>query len=80
MTRPYYFGSARRAISAEAFAAGGAACEAAMACLRGKNLSGARVLYGQAAVHFKAAGAADKSAQCEKTIAWIDGYTMRKAG
>jgi hypothetical protein len=76
----YHFGQARRSLRADAYAAGGAACVAAMACIRGRDLDGARALYAQAAEHFKAAGADDKLAQCEKTIAWIDGFMTRKAG
>jgi hypothetical protein len=76
----YYFGTARRSLRSEAYAAGGAACVAAMSCLRAKDIDGAWALYAQAAEYFKAAASPDKVAQCEKTIAWIDGYTVRKAG
>lgn len=80
MSRPYYFGAARRALRADSFAAGGAACVAAMACLRAKDLDGARARYFDAAAHFKAAHANFELAQCERVIAYIDGCLMRKAG
>jgi hypothetical protein len=79
MSRPYYFGSARRSLRAKANADGVAASNAALAAVKAKDLDGARALFEAAADHFKAAGVYDRQVQCIRAIGYLEGYAARMA-